>query len=222
MLETDTVALIKSNVAQLHPVVRQAYWGVESGTDTGNELPALVVPDHKQNTIIRFATPDAKASYLVKSHNVAYPKLAIELWMSHIDRQLVVDTTEGIALANSDTRQDLADALADLSDLTEEAEEKGFHIPTDTVITEAKRFLGTMYEIAPQRFEVYPMPEGAVTIDATNQNGHYLMLLVANDGSARSLMKSTEGRSRRHFESTNDIPSEFLRESLLGIHIPNG
>ena len=125
-------------------------------------------------------------------------------------------------VSKEDDPSDLQSALDDLSEVIEEAEEKGYQIPTETAITEAKRLLGTMYEIAPQRFEVYPMPEGEITIDATNEIGHYLMLLVASDGSARFLTKSASGCSRKHFESTDDITSELLRETFLEIGVSNG
>ena len=125
-------------------------------------------------------------------------------------------------LFKADVPSELQSALDDLSEVMEEAAEKGYQIPSATAISEANRLLETMYEIAPQRFEVYPMPEGAVTIDATNENGHYLMLLVASDGSARSLTKSASGCSRKHFESTDDITSELLRETFLEIGVSNG
>ena len=110
-------------------------------------------------------------------------------------------------VSKADDPSDLQSALDDLSEVIEEAEEKGYQIPSETAISEAKRLLRTMYEVAPQRFEVYPMPEGAVTIDATNENGHYLMVLVANDGSVRCLTNSASDRSRQHFNSTPVIPA---------------
>ena len=125
-------------------------------------------------------------------------------------------------LFKADVPSELQSALDDLSEVMEEAAEKGYQIPSATAISEANRLLETMYEIAPQRFEVYPMPEGAVTIDATNENGHYLMVLIAIDASARFLTKSASGCSRKHFESTDDITSELLRETFLLIGVSNG
>ena len=125
-------------------------------------------------------------------------------------------------LFKADVPSELQSALDDLSEVMEEAAEKGYQIPSATAISEANRLLETMYEIAPQRFEVYPMPEGAVTIDATNENGHYLMVLIAIDASARFLTKSASGCSRKHFESTDDITSELLRETFLEIGVSNG
>ena len=139
-----------------------------------------------------------------------------------IDQQSVAETTEDVALANSNTQQDLVDALDDLSEVIEEAEEKGYQSPSEMAVSEAKSLLEMMYEIAPQRFEVYPMPQGEVTIDATNENGHYLMLLIASDGSARSLTNSASGRSRQHFASIDDVTSEFLRDTFLEIDVSNG
>ncbi len=222
MLGTDTLALIKSNVARSHPMERAAYWDVESGTETGNDSTPFISLNDTQNSLVRFTTSGALVKLSDKSHNVAYPRIAIQLWTSPIDRQLAVDATEDIALANSNTRQDLVDALEDLSEVLDEAEEKGYQVPSEMAVSKAKSLLETMYEIAPQRFEVYPMPQGEVTIDATDENGHYLMLLIASDGSARSLINSANGRSRRHFASTDDITTEFLRDTFLEIDVSDG
>ena len=51
------------------------------------------------------------------------------------------------------------------------------------------------------------MPEGVVTIDATNENGQHLMLLITNDGSAKCLTNSASARARPHFNSTPVIPA---------------
>ena len=118
-------------------------------------------------------------------------------------------------LFKADYPSELQSALDDLSEVMEEAAEKGYIVPSATAISEAKRLLETLHEIAPQRFEVCPMPEGAVTIDATNERGHYLMVLVTNDGPVRCLTNFASGRSPTNFRSADDIPQEFLRESML-------
>lgn len=125
-------------------------------------------------------------------------------------------------LFKADYPSELQSALDDLSEVIEEAAEKGYKIPSATAISETTRLLETMYEIAPQRFEVYPMPEGAITVDATNERGHYLMVLVTNDGPVRCLTNFACGRSRMNFSSADDIPQEFLRESMLKIDVSNG
>ena len=222
MLEYDTATLADSNVARPPMTAQKAYLDIEGGVDAGNENQSFKPMLGGQDQHIRCPLCPGELSDLVIVDNFASSELILEQWVLPFDQAPVRTSSEETSTAASQTQQELGDALDDLSEVLEEAEEKGYQIPTETAISEAKRLLVTMYEIAPRRFEVYPMPEGEVTIDATNENGHYLMLLIASDGSARGLSNSANGRSRRHFNSISDIPHEFLRESMLDIDVSNG
>ena len=83
-----------------------------------------------------------------------------------------------------------------------------------------------MYEIAPVNASRYirrcPRVRSPSTCDMVTANGYYLMVLIAIDASARFLTKSASGCSRKHFESTDDITSELLRETFLEIGVSNG
>ena len=136
-------------------------------------------------------------------------------YSSGVESSIETPGHEDAEFAESDTQPKLAEALEDLREITEEAEEKEYQLPTVKAVSTAKRLLETMYEIAPQRFEVYPMPEGEITIDATKTDGDYLLMIVESDGAARSLTNIAGGRSRRYFNSIDDIPREFLRESMV-------
>ncbi len=221
MLNTYTAALAKSNVAQPHRAAQRAYWDIASGTVTGRENQSflLSIGEQHQHHECPMCRPEPGA--LVIAENLV-PESVLEHWISSIDPQLITDTTADSQIVNSNTKQDLLDALEDLSEVVDEAEEKGYQIPSAAAISEARRLLETMYEIAPQRLEVYPMPKGEVTIDATNEIGHYVMLLIASDGSARSLTKSASGHSRSQFSSIGDITYEILRDSMLELDVSDG
>ena len=60
--------------------------------------------------------------------------------------------------------RDPVDACADLDHVAIEAAEEGHVVPSDKAQSNARRLLYAMYRIAPQRFEVYPMPHGEVAI----------------------------------------------------------
>lgn len=222
MLETYTAALAKSNVARPHRAAQKAYWDIAGGTVTGHENQSFLLSLGGQHQHDPCPICEDEMGALDIADNFVVPELFLEQWLRSNDQGLVDTSSTLISTPVSQTPPELADALDDLSEVIEEAEEKGYQAPTETAINAAKRLLETMYVIAPQRFEVYPMPGGEVTIDAKNQAGQYLMLLIANDGSARSLTNSASGRSRRNFASTDDIPSEFLRETLLETDVSNG
>ena len=61
---------------------------------------------------------------------------------------------------------DLAAALKDLAECPTEADEEGYEQPSGTAMRTAERLLRAMYEIEPQRFEVYPTEDREVTVAA--------------------------------------------------------
>lgn len=76
----------------------------------------------------------------------------------------------------------LEDALQDLREARDEAREDGFPEPSDTVIANAERLLKAMYEISPQRFEVYPTPDAEIAIDVPGGYGESNLLLCESSG----------------------------------------
>ena len=60
----------------------------------------------------------------------------------------------------------LEDALADLKASPDEAKEEHLPLPSDKALQSADHVLRAIYRIWPRRFEVYPMPNGEIAIDA--------------------------------------------------------
>ena len=81
----------------------------------------------------------------------------------------------------------LADALRDLEEVKDEAREKDFPTPTDLASKNANRLLKEMYPLSRRRFEVYPMPDGEIAIDASDGQGSSVLLLCDSDGGALCL-----------------------------------
>ena len=125
------------------------------------------------------------------------------------------DALKASAGLNDDTPSNLADALADLQDAREEADEKEFTAPSDTAMENAERLLRAMYDILPWRYEVYPMSYGKVAIDAANGQGASVIALCESDGGAMWVANLKSGQSGNYYKSADDLPDALLREALL-------
>ena len=110
----------------------------------------------------------------------------------------------------------LSDAFADLSHAVVEAEEEGFAIPSDLAMSNAKRLLSEMYEIAPQRFEVYPTPDAEIAIRALAPR-RSVILLCKPEGGALCLVNLKSGRRRKSYTTMDVLPDSFLKEALLDL-----
>ena len=108
----------------------------------------------------------------------------------------------------------LEEALQDLREARDEAREEGFPEPSDTAIENAERLLKAMYEISPQRFEVYPTPDGDIAIDAPGGYGRsFVMFCEASGGALCMLNLDGEHRSAR-YDATWTLPDRFVMEAL--------
>ncbi len=112
----------------------------------------------------------------------------------------------------ADTR--LEDALQDLHEAREEAREEEFPEPSGTAIANAERLLRAMYEISPQRFEVYPTPDGEIAIDAPGGYGESVLLLCESSGGALCMVDVNGEHRRARYGSTRTLPDGFIGEAL--------
>lgn len=111
-------------------------------------------------------------------------------------------------------RVQLANALRDLSNVAEEAKEEGYLIPSEITVSSANQLLRKMYDILPLRYEVYPMPDGEVTIDAPTGHGSSVMVVCDSGGGALCLV-NIKGESRRaRYSTTKMLPDGFICEAL--------
>ncbi len=112
---------------------------------------------------------------------------------------------------------ELADAMRDLRDAVAEAREEGFPAPSALALTNADRLLKEMYRISPQRFEVYPTPDGEIAIDAPDGNGQSVLLLCESGGGALCLANLREGHVQSSYATADILPDEFLRKVLAAL-----
>ena len=116
-------------------------------------------------------------------------------------------------LRNKVLPKDLQETLIELQRATIEAEKEGFKTPSDLALSNAKRLLRGMYEIAPQRFEVYPTPDAEIAIRALAPR-RSVLVLCEPDGGVLCFANLSSGRRRKRYTTTDVLPDSFLRQSL--------
>ena len=113
----------------------------------------------------------------------------------------------------------LADALRDLGEVRDEARAEGFPTPTDVACKNASRLLKEMYRLSRRRFEVYPMPDGEIAIDACDGQGSSVLLLCDSDGGAHCLVNMGGQPRRARYASADALPDGFVREALAELEL---
>lgn len=115
----------------------------------------------------------------------------------------------------------LAHALRDSGEVRDEARAEGFPTPTDLAIKNANRLLKDVYRLSRHRFEVYPMPDGEIAIDASDGQGSSVLLLCDSEGGALCLVNLAGKHRRARYSSTYALPDVFVREALAELE-PKG
>lgn len=113
----------------------------------------------------------------------------------------------------------LADALRDLEEVKEEARAEGFSPPTDVACKNANRLLKEMYRMSQRCFEVYPMPDGEIAIDACDGQGSSVLLLCHSDGGVLCLVNMGGQHRRARYSSADGLPDGFVREALVELEL---
>lgn len=105
----------------------------------------------------------------------------------------------------------------DREQLTQEAQEEGFPLPSPIAFDNAERCLKAMYAIAPRRYEAYPTHEGEIVIDAPSGLGTSVVLMCDSTGGALCLANLKNGQRYRRYASAHALPDDFLRTSLIAL-----
>lgn len=114
------------------------------------------------------------------------------------------------------SHHELLEAIRDLGDVTLEAEEEGYRLPSDTAISNARVALGMMYRIHARRYEVYPMPDGEVAVDAP-ERGSSVMVICDSEGGIRYLQNVKGKQEYVCYRSLQSLPGSRLKEGLEAI-----
>ena len=110
--------------------------------------------------------------------------------------------------------RDLQAALCELAEVTANAREENYPIPSDLALENEKELIEKMYQIKPCRFSVYSTQDGEVAIDACWRPRSSLILLCGSDGGALCLVYD-RGKSRRAvYSDISTLPDGFIREAM--------
>ena len=146
-----------------------------------------------------------------------YPESAVssQKYDVAIDLQLHLIAAGNISIQEQKlTDLELAEALQDLREARDEAREEGFPEPSDMAIANAERLLRAMYDISPQRFEVYPTPDAEIAIDAPGGYGQSVLLFCESSGGALCMVDVHGEHRRARYDSTRTLPDGFMAEAL--------
>ena len=161
------------------------------------------------------ASPLLKFSQLLPDRNEAEFVICSEKHEIATDLRLYLSVARRLLKQEqtlTDTR--LEESLQDLHEARDEAREEGFLEPSDMAIATAERLLKAMYEIYPQRFEVYPTPDAEIAIDVPGRYGESVLLLCESSGGALCMVDVNGEHRRARYESTRTLPDGFVTEAL--------
>ena len=120
-----------------------------------------------------------------------------------------------IATRSETDSADLNAALTDLAEVKAEALEDGYLEPTEEAVRCAERLLRRAYQCIAQRYEVYPMPEGEIALDPPSGFKQSILFLCRADGSVHCMLYLNGVHQTITFESAQELPEQFLRDTLL-------
>ena len=108
----------------------------------------------------------------------------------------------------------LAEALRDLNEINDEAEEEGIAPPSELAITNADRLLRATYDILPRQYLVGLLPEGVIAITIPGGFRCSVALLCESDGGALCSVNMNGEHRRKRYPHTDQLPDRFIREAL--------
>lgn len=119
-----------------------------------------------------------------------------------------------VASADEDLLQD---ALADLRASPEEAKAENLPIPSSKALRNGEHILRETYRIWPRRFEVYPMPNGEIAIDAPAGPGRSVIILCDAEGGALCAVNFDRSHRRARYSDARMLPDGFLRDAIRDV-----
>ena len=97
-----------------------------------------------------------------------------------------------------------------LDDVNAESEDEGFTPPSGRVIQECWRLWREMYGAIPTHYEVYPEPDGEVTLDVRDHEGGIVTVTVEPGGGALCIAVGGGVSEHQRYESSGELPDQKL------------
>ena len=132
----------------------------------------------------------------------------------------LADTLVGIEQFGANAREEdlpaqIANALRELNELNDEAEEEGIKLPSESAMADAKRVLRAIYDILPRDYVMDLFPEGVIAIIIPGGFNRSVMVLCESDGGVLcSVNMNGKHRRKRYLCADQLLPDSFLREAL--------
>ena len=109
---------------------------------------------------------------------------------------------------------DLQEALDDLSEADAEAREEGIPVPSNTAQRNAELLLRKLYDIQPQRYEVYPAPDREMAVQAFGRPKSSVLLLCDSEGGVLCLVNMNGARRKKRYPNADSVPDSFVLDAL--------
>lgn len=145
----------------------------------------------------------------------------LEVLLSHTDdsfdlSEAISSYYEAITLVSNEivSNTELTDALNDLHQATEEAQEEGFPDPGDIAIRNSEELVKKIYSIFSSRFEVYPTQDGEIAINIYNGRGSSVILFCDSTGGTLCMVNINGNSRRAHYSIIDSLPDGFVKEAL--------
>ena len=117
--------------------------------------------------------------------------------------------------SNKDAKEeDLADALRDLQEINDEADEEGMQPPSELAIANADRLIREIYDILPRQYLVELLPEGVIAITVPGGFRCSVMLLCESEGGILCSVNMNGKHQRKRYTHVDQLPDRFLSDAL--------
>ena len=129
------------------------------------------------------------------------------------------DALVGFKQIGEDARKEdlpvqLANALRDLHEMNDEADEEGIPPPSESAVANADRLIRAIYDILPRQYLVELLPEGVIAITIPGGFRCSVMLLCESEGGALCSVNMNGKHRRKRYPHANQLPDRLLREAL--------
>ena len=108
----------------------------------------------------------------------------------------------------------LANALRDLHEINEEADEEGIPPPSESAIANADRLIRAIYDILPRQYLVELLPEGVIAITVPGGFRCSVMLLCESEGGILCSVNMNGEHQRKRYPHVDQLPDRFLHDAL--------
>ena len=129
------------------------------------------------------------------------------------------DALVGFKQIGEDARKEdlpvqLANALLDLHEMNDEADEEGIPPPSESAVANADRLIRAIYDILPRQYLVELLPEGVIAITIPGGFRCSVMLLCESEGGTLCSVNMNGENRRKRYPHANQLPDRLLREAL--------